>query len=306
MYIKFIIKPNMTTTLRAEITAEMYRAEGGPISPSTVVAYTSLLNSVGKQLSIPNVTGFKGKKDQIVSHVKATRKSPQTRKSIFSGLLKVTGDKDYLALIREEARLVKAQYAKKETKEGRPVVTMAQLEQVVQHYKDLYAANPTSEFHLQNYLMVMCTSGVFFPVRRSLDWIEMRMAQEETGNYVDWATKQFVLRVYKNADRKGTQSIDIPPQVYSILKKLHKMRQSGLVFLKSTNGSPYTSSEWTKKLNSLYGVLGLRKISTDVLRSTTATHHGAKMVESLENLAKRMGTSVSMLSNVYIKSNNVK
>ena len=85
------------------------------------------------------------------------------------------------------------------------------------------------------------------------------------------------------------------------------MRQSsGLVFLKSTNGSPFTSSEWTKKLHSLYGVLGLRKISTDVLRSTTATHHGAKMVERLERLAKDMGTSVPILTSVYIKSNNVK
>jgi hypothetical protein len=293
----------MTTTLKTDIASALYRNQGSAISDSTAVAYTSLLHSLGKQLKITDVEEFREKKDQIVPHVRSTRRSPQTRKSMWSGLLKLTGDMSYRDLVKAEAQLVDAEYAKKKTKEGRPVVTMAQLENVVQHYKDLYALNPTSEFHLQNYLMAMVTSGVFFPVRRSLDWIEMRMDETESGNYVDWEAKEFVYRVFKNATTKGTQTIPIPPSVFSVLKKLRsKTRPIGRMFLKTSNDSPFSSGEWTKKLNALYfDALGVRGISTDVLRSSTATHHGGKISQQLEKLAKEMGTSVDMLSKVYIK-----
>jgi integrase len=289
----------MTTSLKSEIAAAMYRSG---LSTSTGVAYTSLLHSLGKQLQITDIEEFRTKKEEIVPHVRATRRSPQTRKSVWSGLLKLTGDRSYLDLIKQESRLVDEEYAKKEVKDGRPTVSMVELERVVQHYRQLFAVNPNSEFHLQTYLIASVTSGVYFPVRRSLDWIEMRMDETESGNYVDWEAKEFVYRVYKNSTKKGTQTTPIPAHVFSLLKKLRKVRPSGLMFLKTSNNSPYSSSEWTKKLNALYGdVLGVRGIGTDVLRSSTATHHGALMATRLERLARLMGTSVDMLSKVYIK-----
>ena len=154
--------------------------------------------------------------------------------------------------------------------------------------------------------------------RRTLDYSQMVFCKavpdvlDPTKNYCDVKTSRFVFTNYKTSTKYDTQTVNITPELVSILKKylrLHPLSKDfrkkscvSVPFIVDSLGAPLCSGEKndsykiTKMLNKIFG----KPVSVNLIRSIYATHFlGGEM--GAQQTAENMGTSMEMLDKVYIK-----
>jgi len=164
-------------------------------------------------------------------------------------------------------------------------------------YKKKHLTIPDLQ-QIQNYIIIAITSGIFVKPRRILDWTAMKIKDfdVEVDNYID--NLNFVFNTYKTSGTYGKQTVEIPKELQTILKKWIKVNPTNWLLF-SSNLQPLTSPQVTARLNKIFG----KNASVNILRHSFLTEKFKDVIEvdkELKETAKQMGTSADTIKNVYI------
>ena len=135
--------------------------------------------------------------------------------------------------------------------------------------------------------------------RRSLDYIEMFVAEPDTNkdkNY--YHNDHFYFNNFKTAKTYKQQVTKPPKEIIDLLKLYLKFKpKTSEKLLLTAEGKPLSNLSLRNILNKVTG----KKISTQMLRNIYSTDKISPLIEKIENVAKDMGTSVSMVMGTYAK-----
>ena len=155
-----------------------------------------------------------------------------------------------------------------------------------------------NESRFIQFLLVAFLSGAVIPPRRSMDYGEMmiRNYDPKVDNY--YKAGKFYYNKYKTAKTYGLQTLDVPKEINTIIKKWVKINPTDYM-LYSTNKQKLSSPQISRILN---GAFGGRQISTNMLRHIylSNVYKNVPALSSMQNLATDMSHSVSTAME-YIK-----
>jgi integrase len=153
---------------------------------------------------------------------------------------------------------------------------------------------------LQQFVMYCLVCGKYIAPRRSQDWIKMKIRNIDldTDNYID--KKSFVFNQFKTAKHTGTQIIDIPPELYRIIRKWIRFNRFEYLFV-NVKLEPLTPVSYAQKLNNIMGVKSGRTggYSTNNWRHVYLTNKYSNTLD-LEDDLKAMGSD-NRNAKYYIK-----
>ena len=153
---------------------------------------------------------------------------------------------------------------------------------------------------LQQYVMYCFVCGKFMAPRRTSDWIKMKIRNIDLDkdNYID--KKSFVFNAFKTIKDKGVQTIDIPPELYRILRKWIRFNKFEHLFVDSKL-NPLSPVSYAQKLNNIMGVKSgnVGGYSTNCFRHSYLTNKYSNTLD-LEKDMNDMGSSLGV-AHVYIK-----
>jgi len=139
--------------------------------------------------------------------------------------------------------------------------------------------------------------------RRNKDYLHMKFSKDgknldDKFNYLDMKKKQFVFNNYKTKKTYGQQIIDVPNELFQLIKKFIKYNKNSDNFLLAKfNGDRLANdNSLTRQLNKIFN----KNISSSMLRHIFLSDKYGKVIADQEQTAKDMGHSVAMQKE-YIK-----
>lgn len=163
---------------------------------------------------------------------------------------------------------------------------------------------------------------VYLRPRRNKDYIDMVVAwrAEDVGgdvNVLDLSKSQFIFRNYKTASTYGTQTMDVPQELMTLIsnylrargvmkelepvagkKKPATARRMSVPFLVQPSGKPFNVNGITRILNRIFG----SKVGSSLLRHIYLTGKYGKILEEQKKDAEAMANSVDIQNKTYIKN----
>ena len=145
------------------------------------------------------------------------------------------------------------------------------------------------------------------PPRREQDYFIM-FINSENLNSLDIENKKFIFREFKDKKALGTQIIDIPPKLFSIIENYVKINadrfrgeeeEESKKFLIKPSGSFVLRGDIRRILTNIFK----KPVGTTHFRRLYATDTYRPLVEKMKSDAEKMGTSVDQLNRHYIKNN---
>ena len=157
---------------------------------------------------------------------------------------------------------------------------------------------------LQKAVVLACYT--YIPPLR-LDWGTVELAKTKQGNYIDWSSKKFYVKEFKNVKSMGPQEVDLKP-VMTVLRKWKKVREtfapeSSRLFLTGKR-QPYSKNSFGRYLSKcLREVYGKPTGVADLRKSYVTYKTTGKALPLLqrEKLAQAMLHSVGAQSLWYQK-----
>jgi len=273
---------------------------------STLRTYSSLLASIYTKLDGKNGVEFFSKEaDKILDYITNNMESAQSRKTLLSALLNLTGIEQYRALMIENIKTVNAHYATKKVDEKRKekAKPYEEIRKICEGFIQAYQENK-SIYNAMNVLISTLCSGYYegTPPRRLLDYTEMKLKNfTADDNYIKG--NYFYFNIYKTAKNvkkntgTSTQKVEVPKELRPLIAKLKKENLSDYMML-NVKGEKFTSSSLNKRLSILFG------FGVDMLRSIFLTDHvyGNNLLQKLEENAEKMGHSINAQMEFYVKN----
>lgn len=278
------------------------------LSVSSLKTYTSILNNLHKKVFPDNelkLSNFENQK-KFLNHLKNVE--PSKRKTYLSALVVLCPDcEQYKTQMNADGVEFKAiqKSQKKNDKQSENWVDQSELTNIVNNLeieanKIFKLKNPTiDDLQIaQNYFLLCLVSGKYIPIRRSLDWTELKIQNYngENDNHLDKSKKQwkFIFNVYKTHRFHDDQEIIIPANLKKILTKwlklLNKICPDSDYLLIDAKCQKLTPTKITQRLNKIFG----RKASINILRHSFITDKYKDMpsLNELQSEATAMGHSL--------------
>lgn len=286
----------VTPELRDKVSKAL--ASKRDLTASTLRTYTSLLSNVLSKLDEDSPAFFEKNVSRVLKHIDSLDK-PQTRKTILSALVVLTGNDDYSKAMLENVATVAKQYREQKVDPERvaKLLTPTQIREIHEHWLERCGKEGSPEAYV-NCLITGLMSGYYegTPPRRLTDYSEMKWHSfnRQTDNHMlpEKTPTRMVFHVYKTSasDRdKGIKgvTVPIPPKMTAILKKWRKMNPTAYPLV-NTKMEKFTPSSLNKRLNVLFG------FGVDMLRSIFLTdmYKDVPKIKTLEDTAASMSHSV--------------
>ena len=163
----------------------------------------------------------------------------------------------------------------------------------------------------QDYLLLVLTSGVYFPPRRSLDWLAFKIRNiNDNDNYMD--KDKLIFNKYKTAKSYGQQVVKVPRKVINAIKSYISILPEDREYLLSdSTGRPlYRENEasGSVKVNQrISRMFPGKKVGVNSMRHTNLSEKFGDLVEERKRVDKKiakememMGSSPEMLD-TYVK-----
>jgi hypothetical protein len=270
------------------------------VSPNTIKTYCSTLSSLYKKLDGENgLKFFQTNKKQILKYIDDLS-SNQSKKTTLSALFIITDDEDYHDKMIHYANEVNNAYKEQKTDPDRlkNLPTLEQIREKYNIYKNNLKSNPTIENFI-DYFIVAVTCTALIPPRRN-EWVMMKVKNyTNEDNYV--TSKEFIFNKFKTAKFKtdDEKKMVIPDEINKMIKKFKKVSDNDYLIYNHSTGKPLTSSQFTRKLNKIYG----ENIGIDAIRSVYLTdlYKGIPKLKELEEIADSMGNTINSQLNYYVK-----
>jgi len=162
---------------------------------------------------------------------------------------------------------------------------------------------------VQNYILLCLISGLYIPLRRLLDWSEMIVIHDEKKltndkNYLLIKKTKWTLHfhVYKTARIYGTQVVDVPKQLISILKKWIALKDTyypdSEYLLIDVNGNKMTPTKLNQRIGKIFG----RPVGINLIRRSSITDKYKDMPNLKQMIQDAEATGHSLQTHLeYIK-----
>jgi hypothetical protein len=281
------------------------------VSKSSLISYTSMLRNIyykahGTNRDDPiDFDWFFNEREVLKS---LEDKEPAVRKTYLSAILALVGKshKKYNQLLKKDVEVYNKFVDKQEMtqKQKENWKSFEDVKKIVKKY-ELQAkqvikqpsgnAKKDREI-MEDWLILALTTGVYFPPRRSLDWVNMKFRgfsqESEDYNYMDLKKNKFVFNIYKTANKYGRQEVKIKSRIFKkMVQSYLEMIPDGVdTLLNDLHWEKYTSIRLTQRLNKIFD----SHISTSMLRHIylSSALKDAPPLEHLKELAKQMGHSI--------------
>lgn len=279
------------------------------LSDSSLTTYASVLKSLYKK-----VFG-EGKIDwERFDNTKAVMDflqdvPPNKRKTILSALVIITGKTEYRDKMLSDVRDYNKEIQKQEK-------TPAQEENWVddKQVKEVFEALRTDAVALmkkktalkasdlqdiQNFIIMALLGGIFIPPRRSKDFCDFKIknVDDKKDNFLKKG--KMVFNSYKTFKTYGTQEVDIPKPLATILNAWLKINPTEWLLFDS-NMNHLTPVKLNQRLNKIFGD---KKIAVNALRHSYLTGKYADTIaknKEIDETMTDMGSSKSQLLS-YVK-----
>ena len=301
------------------IIATTLRQNKPDIASSTLKTYTSMLNSVWDKTYPTNEINIEDFNSNLIIETINKYDSLKSQSVIYSALFGLTQNKIFGDKVKELRKMIEKidKTDKKTDKQEDNWVDKStildaynNLKLQAEHsYKILKKSNMNIMPELQKielYLLLCLNGGIFIPPRRNQDWFEMKIKNinTETDNFM--VRDELVFNKYKTSKVYGEQRVTIPKEMKSIMTKWIKFilkfnpNQEYLLF--DSNWGQLNSIQVGQRFNKIFGA----KTSTNILRHSYISDEFAESIEinkKAKTISTQMGTSVSLLQQVYLKDN---
>lgn len=289
----------------------MIKEKRPSLSNSSLTTYNSILSNLYKKVFGDKDMDFKkfDESDKVIEFLKDM--TPNKRKTILSALVVITDNKEYRNLMMEDISNYNKEMSHQEKSESQKENWLSEEEitntwNALKKQADiLYKKESLTMSDLQNiqdFIILSLLSGIFIPVRRSLDYVNMLKGgqiDKKKDNFIDWKKSQMIFNIYKTNKYYGTQELDIPPPLKKILTKWSKQATHTNYLLFDNNSNPLTSVKLNQRFERIFG----KKASTNLLRHSYLTKLYGHQIEEKKKIEKTMtdmGSSENMLS-TYVK-----
>lgn len=243
---------------------------------------------------------------QMIDSVVNSKKSNSYERNMLCAIRAYTGDEDVVKIItaigQREKQIAKIPEATEAIKEHH-----MSREELDAKYEELKAiADPLwkstdleNDFQkVQDFVMYCLVCGRFIAPRRTTDWITMKLSNIDLEKDNHIAGRTFVFHQYKTSKHLGTQIIDIPPELYKIIKKWQKFNRLEDMFV-GRDFHPMNSSVYAKHLNTIMGGKDSHGKSTNNFRHIYLTNKYSNLLDLSEDM-ENMGSSINVAHH-YIK-----
>ena len=232
------------------------------------------------------------------------------RRNLYTALYSYTNNETYQKLMTSDVKdymeIMKTQ-DKSEQQEKNWIEfdeIKTKLKELKQYADELYTLKPDGNFTMgelqiiQNFILLLLSSGIYFPTRRSKDWFDFKIKQIDLNedNYLEG--NKLVFNSYKGSNLKGQQTVKINKMVKDSLEKWIKINPTNYILF-DKNEKQLTAVHITQRLNRIFG----KKVSTTMLRHIRTTHMfggNIALIQEMDNEFKEMGSSIKMLP-IYVK-----
>ena len=284
-------------TLKTELENAI-RERRPNLSTKSVNTYVSTLKNLPfKVMNVIDIElyWFDENVDRILDYLKDIE--PSKRKSILSAIFVLTNNEIIHKQMLLDTNLVNESY-RNQKKSPSQEKNWIDWENVLNFHqqltKDVFILfkkkiiSPEDFIKINDYVLLSCF--VLIEPRRVMDFALMKLRNYDlkTDNYV-LKDKIMIFNQYKTAKQYGQQSIEIPKELQTIIKKWKQINLHDNLFV-SSNFKPMSSSQITKRLNNIFG----KNISANILRHSYLTHkyQNIPSLKSMQQTAKNMGHSV--------------
>jgi len=284
---------------------EYIKKQNSKLSPNSIKTYASLLRSLHRKIFTKDfdVKDFNNSK-KVLEYVEPL---PYTkRKTLLSALIMLTDNDEYRKLLHQDFKSEKdtiMKHEKTQTQEDNWVSEGDILSKLklLKKYADIsYKMASPNVQTIQDYVLLCLMSGIYIPPRRSMDWTEFKIKNinKEKDNYLD--KNKLVFNRYKTDKHYGTQIIECPKELISILKKWITLNNNDYLLFDG-DGKKLTSSKITNRFNKIFSP---KKVSSNILRHVYLTNKFGDQLEKqmeIDKTFKDMGSSANQLD-TYVKN----
>ena len=305
----------------------------GIISDKTINNYYKTINNLIEKMKIKNfnLLYFLNNVEKILKFIDDNYDSDTTKMMVVSSILNILRyfkDKEYLInddtyeYILKKYRDYILKY-KKKTDELKKDNKLNQRENknwmdyndIIKIYNKLYDDNIIYLDNIDKYnikiihdvqnMVILSLYILLEPRRNEYISVKYKNYDKNKDNYFDINNKLIVLNNYKTSKIKNEYIINLKDnKLYDLLIKLIKLKEfnnfkSDYLF-SSDDDKIIDSSNWTKRLNSLFGI----NIGSNMLRKIYLTNkygNNIDVFKNIKNTANNMGNSVNEIVRTYIK-----
>lgn len=283
------------------------------LSPTSIKQYMNTLKNLNDKNEIKNLK-FLSKPDVILEKIKDYKITTQ-RNILISivSVLKNLGQDDlykkyYEIMINLTKKINEMPTEDKSEAQKKNWLSWSEVEEKFNELKsNIKLSKKVTEQQYNNLLdLVILSLYTLIPPRRNGDYLYMIVTNNSTisdtnKNYLDLKKKQFIFNVYKTSKKDGQLIINIPTELFDIIKKyikIHPFKENNVPFLVSYDGKPFTSiNSITRRLNKIFG----KNIGASMLRHIyLSSKYGSIVTEQAED-AKLMSHTLSTQKD-YIKN----
>lgn len=271
------------------------------LSAGSVKTYVSILTNLHNKVfnsEEESLTNFLNKR-KVMEYLENIEGSK--RKTILASLVVLLGDQvplEYQTTMSADSKEYKEQEARQEKTEKQEEnwIEQDELNEKINQFetnakrlmknKDSIGMNELQE--IQQYILLCLVSGKYIPVRRSLDWTEMKLKNStDQDNEIQFGrgknSNKFIFRRYKTDKVFGVQEVIIPTELKKILMKwveiLNRVCPDNEYLLVDSKCQKLIPVKITQRLNKIFG----KSASINILRHSYVSER-TKNIPSLTEL----------------------
>jgi hypothetical protein len=279
------------------------------LSDSSLTTYASVLKSLYKKVFGEGKIDWDKFEDTktVLDFLKDV--PPNRRKTILSSLVIITGKSEYrdkmLSDVRDYNKEISLQ-EKTPTQEENWVddkqvkeVFEALKTDAVALMKKKTALKPSDLQDIQNFIIMALLGGIFVPPRRSKDFCDFKIKNVDTNKDNYLKKGKMVFNSYKTFKTYGTQEVDVPKPLATILNAWIKINPTEWLLF-DTNMNHLTPVKLNQRLNKIFDG---KKVAINSLRHSYLTSKYADTIKKnkeIDETMTEMGSSSSQLK-TYVK-----
>jgi hypothetical protein len=284
----------------------LFKEKRPNLSDSSINTYCSTLSNLHKKIfgsKDIDIHNF-GKVDEILHYLKDT--PINTRRTNLSALFVITEDKKYRDKMMDDIETIKHETSNQEqsNKQKENTITQEELNKIYEKLKKraslLYKSkdlNVDDLMEIQDYIIL--SLFILIPPRRVMDYTEFKIKNinRETDNYMDKNT--FVFNQYKTAKTYGTQKVEIPKELKTLITKWIKHNDTDYLLFNNQKNK-LIGTTLTQRLNRIFG----RNISVNAIRHSYLSDKYQSSIQQNKNISEdmtQMGSSISQ-QKTYIQT----
>jgi hypothetical protein len=278
------------------------------LSKQSIITYASILANLYSHIWSDD-TYTMSKFDDVEPVLEYLKNiEPNKRKTVLSALYGITGKKEYRDLMLGDIEKYNEKEHKQEMNDIQQENWVSKneiselldvLAKTANHlYKKINLASNDLQL-IQQYIILCLLGGVYIPPRRSKDFVDFKIKNinKEIDNYIDG--NKLIFNSYKTAKFYGSQTIEIPKELKTILTKWIKSNPTDYLLFDSKE-EQLSNVKLNQRLNKLFD----KKVGVNQLRHTYLSEKYQSTIETNRAMAKDMSDMGSSRSQEkqYIKT----